>query len=100
MDKENSSKVENMKISLLDFEGNNICMELKKQDMGLEINWIGIEENYICKIVTDKDVKEVIKIEKSENIYGTNEEIRRKFLEAFFEYKMNICNYSEPPIRK
>ena len=88
MDKVNSGKVENMKISLLDLEDNNICLELKKQDKDAEIEWIGIEGNYFCKIVTDKDIKEVKGIEKSENIYGTNEEIRQKFFDILFEYKM------------
>ena len=84
-----SSRVENMKINLLDLEENNIYLELKRQENDTEIEWIGTEGNYSLKIVTDKDINEVKIIEKSENINGTNEEIRQKFYDIMFEYKMN-----------
>lgn len=88
MDKTDISRVENMKINLLDIEDNNIYLELKRQERETEIEWIGTEENYSLKMVTDKDMKEIKGIEKSENINGTNEEIRLKFFDILFEYKM------------
>lgn len=77
---------EKMKINLIDIDGNVHTLELDKEECGKNIRWINKSEH--IEIVTDSQMKIISDIKKSDNWLESENEIKQKFIDAMFEYKM------------
>lgn len=80
---------EKMKISLIDKENNiqTICLfKIKRAD---SIKWIHDDELGKIEIVTDLQLNKIESIEKSDNWLDSENEVKQKFQDAIFEYKMS-----------
>lgn len=79
---------EKLKLDVLDSENNVHTLELVKTEQKSDIIWECKNGRYELKIVSDRDLKTVQKIIKSENIIDSEEKIRQKYFDVLFEYKM------------
>ncbi len=79
---------EKMKISLMDREHNIYTVDLEKEESENCISWIYRNEQMEIEIITDLKMTSVNSIKKSDNWTETEDEIKQKFLDAIFEYKM------------
>lgn len=79
---------EKMKISLMDREHNIYTVDLEKEESGNYISWIYRNEQMEIEIITDSKMASVSSIKKSNNWTESEDEIKQKFLDAIFEYKM------------
>lgn len=80
---------EKMKISLIDKENNiqTICLfQIERAD---SIKWIHDDELGKIEIITDLQLNKIESIEKSDNWSDSENEIKQKFQDAIFEYKMS-----------
>lgn len=77
-----------MKISLINDKYSHNLFELEKDEFENEIQWKYTDEQYMLKIITDKDGRNVKSVFKSNNIMDSEEEIKHKFLDILFEDKM------------
>ena len=50
--------------------------------------WKCEENGFQLEIITDEDVKKIIRIVKSSNLVEEEEVIKQKFLDVIFEYKI------------
>lgn len=78
-----------MTIHLMDNDNVTNTFLLGQSDSGDSIMWKFQDERFNIEIFTDKDVRTVKKINKSDTIVDSIEKIKHKFLDAAFEYKMN-----------
>lgn len=78
---------EKMKINLIDIDGNVHTLELDKEECGKNISWINKSEH--IEIVTDSQMKIISYIKRSDNWSESENEIKQKFIDAMFEYKMS-----------
>lgn len=78
---------EKMKINLIDIDGNVHTLELDKEECGKNISWINKSEH--IEIVTDSQMKIISYIKRSDNWPESENEIKQKFIDAMFEYKMS-----------
>lgn len=83
-------EMESMKLNLADGENNTTEVFLTgKKDGNGHFVWISQNIPFHLEIVTDEEIKKIIKLEKAESIKESSEEIKQKFLDAVFEYKIN-----------
>lgn len=82
-------EIESMKINLVDIENNVVELVLMQQreDKGYYV-WKCEENGFQLEIITDEDVKKIIRIVKSSNLVEEEEVIKQKFLDVIFEYKI------------
>ena len=79
---------EKMKIDLID-KDNNICtLELSKEQNDNNIVWKYEKEQMQIQIITDLQMRTINDISVSDNWIESVEEVKQKFLDAIFEYKM------------
>lgn len=79
---------EKMKIDLSD-KDNNVCtLELSKEQNGNDIVWEYKKEQIQIQIITDLQMRTINDIRVSDNWIESIEEVKQKFLDAIFEYKM------------
>lgn len=82
------SEIEKVIIHLTDYNNVSETFFLERVDSEDSIIWESQNENAEIKIVTDKDIRIIKNIEKSDLISESEEEIKRKFLDSAFENKM------------
>jgi hypothetical protein len=82
------SESEKMKISLMDRDNNIHTVNFEKVEHENAINWTYRNEKVEIEIITDLQMNSVNSIKKSENWIESENEIKQKFLDAIFEYKM------------
>lgn len=80
---------EKMKISLIDKENNNQTICLVKIERADSISWIHDDELGRIEIITDLQLNKIASIEKSDNWLDSENEVKQKFQDAIFEYKMS-----------
>ncbi len=82
-------EIEKVVIHLIDNDNVTNTFPLELIDKGDFIIWKFEDERFKIEIVTDKDVRTVKTIEKSDAIVESVETIKHKFLDSAFEIKMN-----------
>ncbi|MBQ8261694.1 MAG: DUF262 domain-containing protein [Lachnospiraceae bacterium] len=80
---------EKMKISLIDKENNIQTICLFKIERTDSIRWKYDDELGKIEIITDLQLNKIESIEKSDNWADSENEIKQKFQDAIFEYKMS-----------
>lgn len=90
-----SGVADKMKINLLDETNTVNTFFLEREKKNTEIAWKYDKNGFAIEIITDIGEKELKNIRKSANLIETEEEIRQKFLDALFEYRMNQFINSE-----
>lgn len=80
---------EKMKISLIDKENNIQTICLVKLERAESISWIHDDELGRIEIITDLQLNKIASIEKSDNWLDSENEVKQKFQDAIFEYKMS-----------
>lgn len=85
----NNSRVEAMKISLIDDENRDILINLEKSESEYEIKWSYSDAQFEISIITDCEIREVKSMTKSDNLIESQDEIKQKFLDIAFENKMS-----------
>ena len=84
-----SGVADKMKINLLDETNTVNTFFLEREKKNTEIAWKYDKNGFDIEIITDIGEKELKNIRKSANLIETEEEIRQKFLDSLFEYRMN-----------
>ena len=83
------SEIEKLVIHLTD--NNNVInvFTLKRQNNDDSIIWKFQDEQFEIEIITDKDIRMIKLVKKSDTIIESEEEICQKFADSAFETKMN-----------
>lgn len=89
------SGIDAMKISVHVENDSVMSFMLIRQDCEKEIEWKYKDEQYNIEISMDHQLRQVINVSKSDNITEEKDSIKHIFLEALFEYKMNLLISSE-----
>lgn len=90
-----NSEIGKVIINLLD-ENNVInTFLLEREVKGDLLVWKFHNESFDIEIITDRDIRVVKKVSKSESLIESIDEIKQKFLDSMFEYKMNQLINSE-----
>lgn len=84
------SENEKMKINLIDTENNIQIVTLEKVEKEDAFHWMCTDEGKEIEIVTDIKIEKIKNIKKSEYWIETESEIKQKFSDAIFEYKMDM----------
>lgn len=82
------SEIEKLIIHLTDNDNVTNAFLLTRQDMDDSVVWSNRGEQFSIEIITDKEIKKIKKIVKSDTITESQEEIQRKFSDSVFECKM------------
>ncbi|MBQ8627299.1 MAG: DUF262 domain-containing protein [Agathobacter sp.] len=83
-------EIENMKINLLDSENNIVEIQLNKEkDNKNNLVWASQDAELKLEIVTDEEIKTIIKIKKGDRLIEEDDVIKQKFLDLVFELKIN-----------
>lgn len=83
-------EIDYMKISVLDNENGIVEIQLNKtKDNKNRFIWESQNTDYVLKIVTDEEIKNIIDIKKSNSLKEDIEDIKQKFLDIIFELKLN-----------
>lgn len=83
-------EIENMKINLLDSENNIVEIQLNKEKCNKNnLIWASQNPELKLEIVTDEEIKNIIKINKDERIKEDDDVIKQKILDLAFELKIN-----------
>ena len=77
-----------MIIHLTDNDNVTNAFILTRQDMDDSVVWNNRDEQFSIEIITDKEIKKIKKIIKSDTITESQEEIQRRFSDSVFENKM------------
>lgn len=80
---------EKMKISLIDKENNIQTICLFKIERADSIKWVHDDELGKIEVITDLQFNKIKSIEKSDNWLDSENEVKQKFQDAIFEYKMS-----------
>lgn len=81
--------IDMVKISLHVGEDSISSFSLNREDHEKEIHWKYEDEQYSIVVKTDRQLKQVTGISKSGGIAEETDDIKQKFLDVLFEYKMN-----------
>lgn len=79
---------ERMKINLLGSDNNIYTVEFKKEEKGDSIKWFYGNGQTEIEIITDLEMSLIESIQKSNKWIENENEIKQKFIDAVFEYKM------------
>lgn len=82
------SEIEKLIIHLTDNDNITNAFPLTRQDTEDSIVWRIQDEQFGLEIITDKEIRNIEKINKSESINESLEEIKQKFSDSVFENKM------------
>ena len=83
-------EIEKMQINLVDNENNVRIFVLRRMNEDTGILWKYEDALFRLEIFTNDEIKNVEIKNKSENLAESDEMIEQKFLDAVFEYKMNL----------
>lgn len=89
------SGIDAMKISLHVENDSVMSFMLIRQDCENQIEWKYKDEQYSIVISMDCQLKQVTNVSKSDNITEEKDSIKHIFLDALFEFKMNLLINSE-----
>ncbi len=87
---EKMREIEKMQINLVDNENNVRIFVLRRMNEDTGILWKYEDALFRLEIFTNDEIKNVEIKNKSENLAESDEMIEQKFLDAVFEYKMNL----------
>jgi len=83
------SEIEKLVINLTDNDNTINTFPLERQDNGNLVVWKFEDGQFEIEILTDREIRTIKQIKKSDTIAESIEEIRHKFSDAAFETKMN-----------
>lgn len=83
------SEIEKLVIFLTDNDNVVNTFPLTRQDNDDSVIWVFQDEQFELEIITDREIRNVKHIQKSDTIAESEEEIRYKFSDLAFEAKMN-----------
>lgn len=83
------SEIEKLIIHLTDRDNQTHAFQLIRQNNMDLVIWEFHNERFEIKITTDKEIRTVREIRKSDTIIESEDEIRHKFSDSLFENKMN-----------
>lgn len=83
------SEIEKLVIHLTDYDNVTNAFQLERQDNENSITWRFCDKHFEIEIITDKEIRKISQIKKSDTIAESIEEIRHKFSDSAFESKMN-----------
>ncbi len=83
------SEIEKMVIYLTNHNNAVNTFPLERQDNGDSIIWKTQDEQFQIEIITDREIRTIKHIKKSDTIMESEDEICRKFFDSAFESKMN-----------
>ncbi len=83
------NEIEKVIIHLTDNDNVTSAFPLTRQDAEDTLVWSFQDEQFWIEIITDKEIKKIRHIKKSDTITESQEEIKRKFSDSVFENKMN-----------
>ena len=86
---------EKMKINLIDDVNSIHTIELDKEKEEAFLKWSYNNQEFKIEIITDLEIREISSIQKSHNWIESEAEIKQKFFDAVFEYKMELLVKSE-----
>lgn len=83
------NEIEKVIIHLTDNDNVTSAFPLTRQNAEDSVVWSFQDEQFWIEIITDKEIKKIRHIRKSDTITESQEEIKRKFSDSVFENKMN-----------
>lgn len=83
------NEIEKVIIHLTDNDNVTSAFPLTRQNAEDSVVWSFQDEKFWIEIITDKEIKKIRHIRKSDTITESQEEIKRKFSDSVFENKMN-----------
>lgn len=85
----NKSEIGKMIIHLMDNDNTVNTFPLERHDDGESIIWKFQDEQFELEIITDKEIRTIQKIKKSDTIVESEDDILHKFSDLVFETKMS-----------
>lgn len=83
------SEIEKLTIHLTDKDNVINAFQLERQEQGDHVIWKFQDEQFEIEIITDREIRTIEQITKSDTIVESIDEIRHRFSDAAFETKMN-----------